>query len=103
MVGTDDGHTLAGWAGCALAVAGAATAGAGIIGWRPGLWLGAAALAGAALLAWGLHLAGWGKPPGPRPAAQRPVRVRDMSARDGHPGCVGCRIAGRGRRAAASG
>ncbi|MFI5659323.1 hypothetical protein [Streptomyces sp. NPDC051684] len=100
MVATDEGHTLAGWAGCALAAAGTAVAGLGIIGWRPGLWLGSAVLAAAALLAWALHLAGWGKPPGPRPAAQHPVGVRDMTARDGHANCVGCRLAGRRPRAA---
>jgi hypothetical protein len=49
-----------------------------------------------ALVTWVLHLAGWGKPPGRRPRGQWGMRVRDMSAREGHPGCVGCRLAGRG-------
>ncbi len=46
---------------------------------------------------WALHLAGWGKPPGTRPREQWPVRARDRGARDGHAGCLGCRLAGRGR------
>ncbi|MFJ9181304.1 HGxxPAAW family protein [Streptomyces sp. NPDC102360] len=95
MAATDEGHTLAGWTGCALAAVGAATAGLGVIGWRPGLWLGPAVLALGALLAWALHLAGWGKPSGPRPIAQHPVGVRDMAASEGHAQCVGCRLAGR--------
>lgn len=40
-----------------------------------------------------------GKPPGRRPAAEWGLRVRDLGAREGHPGCVGCRLAGRGRPA----
>ncbi|MCQ4210182.1 HGxxPAAW family protein [Streptomyces longispororuber] len=97
----DDGHTLAGWAGCAVATAGVAVTGLGVIGWRPGVWLGPAVLVVAAVVVWVLHLAGWGKPPGPRPVGQRPVRVRDVSAGAGHAGCLGCRLAG--RRPAASG
>ncbi|MFF3493442.1 HGxxPAAW family protein [Streptomyces sp. NPDC002795] len=102
MVATDEGHTLAGWTGCALAAIGAATAGLGIIGWRPGIWLGPALLALAALLTWALHLAGWGKPPGPRLRGQRPIGVRDLTASGGHADCVGCRLAGRGARTVAS-
>jgi hypothetical protein len=49
------------------------------------------------LVTWALHLTGWGKPPGRRPREEWGMRVRDSSARDGHPGCVGCRLAGRGR------
>ncbi|WP_454317733.1 HGxxPAAW family protein [Streptomyces phaeoluteigriseus] len=50
-----------------------------------------------ALVTWVLHLSGWGKPPGVRPRAEWGLRVRDLDARAGHPGCVGCRLAGRGR------
>jgi hypothetical protein len=49
-----------------------------------------------ALVTWALHLTGWGKPPGRRPREQWGMRVRDTGARQGHPGCVGCRMAGRG-------
>jgi hypothetical protein len=61
---------------------------------------GLAVVAVSVLVTWALHLTGWGKPPGIRPRDQWPMRTRDLSARDGHPGCVGCRLAGRGRRAA---
>lgn len=98
MVATDEGHTLAGWAGCAAAAVGVAVTGVGVIGWRPGVWLGPVVLAVAVLLTWGLHLAGWGKPPGPRRHDQHPVRVRDLTAREGHVDCVGCRLAGRRRQ-----
>ncbi|MGW1884465.1 HGxxPAAW family protein [Streptomyces sp. NPDC002133] len=91
----DEGHTIAGWLGCAVATAGAAATGVGICGWRPGIWLGLAIMASAVLVTWGLHLAGWGKPPGPRPADQWRLRVRDRAAREGHTGCLGCRLAGR--------
>ncbi|MEU3245183.1 HGxxPAAW family protein, partial [Streptomyces sp. NPDC006875] len=53
----------------------------------------------AAPATWLLHLAGWGKATGPRPVAQQHWRVRDRSARHGHPGCLGCRLAGRGASA----
>ncbi|MET8681783.1 HGxxPAAW family protein [Streptomyces sp. NPDC004647] len=91
----DEGHTIAGWSGCAIAIVGAAAAGGGIVGWSPGIWVGPVVMALAALVAWRLHLAGWGKPPGVRAADQRGLRVRDRTAREGHAGCLGCRLAGR--------
>ncbi|MFE7353506.1 HGxxPAAW family protein [Streptomyces sp. NPDC057543] len=91
----DEGHTIAGWAGSAVATAGVAVMGVGICGWRPGIWLGLGVMASAALVTWGLHLAGWGKPPGPRPVDQWGLVVRDRAAREGHSGCLGCRLAGR--------
>ncbi|MFJ3928361.1 HGxxPAAW family protein [Streptomyces sp. NPDC090022] len=98
----DEGHTVAGWSGTAVATAGAALAGVGVCGWAPGIWMGAAVLVAAALLTWALHLTGWGKAPGPRPAAQWGMGTRDHSARAGHADCLGCRLAGR-RPAPASG
>ncbi|MPY62866.1 hypothetical protein FNH08_38670, partial [Streptomyces spongiae] len=59
------------------------------------LWGGVAVVGVSVLVTWVLHLSGWGKPPGRRPAEQWGMRVRDLSAREGHPGCVGCRLAGR--------
>ncbi|MEU2338130.1 HGxxPAAW family protein [Streptomyces sp. NPDC006654] len=91
----DDGHTVAGWTGFFLATAGATVAGVGVIAWRPAIWLGLGLVAVAALGTWFLHLAGWGKPPGPRHAGGRSMRMRDLSARQGHPNCLGCRLAGR--------
>ncbi|MGW1024814.1 HGxxPAAW family protein [Streptomyces sp. NPDC002577] len=91
----DEGHTIAGWTGVAVATAGAAVAGVGICGWSPGIWLGLGVMASAVLVTWGLHLAGWGKPSGPRPAEQWGLRVRDRGAREGHVGCFGCLLAGR--------
>ncbi|MET7986887.1 HGxxPAAW family protein [Streptomyces sp. NPDC005281] len=97
--GDDDhdlGHTVAGWSG-----AGIATLGFGLCGLAVVTASGLLALAGAAMLAlallttWVLHLLGWGKPSGPRPAAQWDWRVRDLTARDGHTECLGCRLAGR--------
>jgi hypothetical protein len=88
----DEGHTVAGWAGFAMATAGAIVTGLGICGWHPGIWLGVCVLAAAAPVTWGLHIAGWGKPPGPRPSD---LRGRDRAARDGHADCLGCRLAGR--------
>ncbi|MEV0096018.1 HGxxPAAW family protein [Streptomyces sp. NPDC050738] len=98
MSAHDEGHTIAGWTGCAVATAGTVVAGVGVIGWRPGIWLGAALLTAAALATWCLHLAGWGKPPARRPFDQRGLMVRDRSARAGHADCLGCRMAGRGGR-----
>lgn len=99
----DEGHTIAGWSGVAVASVGCAGLGVGVCGWQPGLWLGAGVVVVAALLTWGLHLAGWGKPPGPRPEDQWGLRVRDAGARAGHPECLGCRMAGRrGERASLS-
>ncbi|MFD5521798.1 HGxxPAAW family protein [Streptomyces sp. NPDC127066] len=97
--GDDDhdlGHTVAGWSG-----AGVATLGFGLCGLAMVTASVPLALAGAAVLAlalpvtWALHLAGWGKPSGPRPVAQWDWRVRDVTARDGHGDCLGCRLAGR--------
>ncbi|MFJ6013218.1 hypothetical protein [Streptomyces sp. NPDC092952] len=91
----DEGHTVAGWTGFAVAVVGSLAVGLGVVGWRPGVWIGSALLVVAVLAAWGLHLAGWGKPPGVRLVGRRGFGVRDRSAREGHPGCFGCRMAGR--------
>ncbi|MEU9576140.1 HGxxPAAW family protein [Streptomyces chilikensis] len=100
MHGDDDlGHTVAGWAGACLALVGFASSGVAMIaGWPVGFWLGLGVVALAALLAWVLHLSGWGKPSGPRPPADQHWRTRDRVAAQGHPGCLGCRAAGRGRR-----
>jgi hypothetical protein len=91
----DEGHTIAGWTGCAIATAGAAVTGVGICGWYLWIWLGLGVMAAAVLVTWLLHLAGWGKPPGPRPADQWGLMTRDRTAREGHSGCLGCRLAGR--------
>ncbi|MET9624866.1 HGxxPAAW family protein [Streptomyces sp. NPDC006464] len=92
----DLGHTVAGWTGTTLAGVGCASAGAGLcLGLARGVWLGALLLVAAVLATWILHLTGWGKPSGPRPADQWDWRVRDSGARHGHPRCVGCRLAGR--------
>lgn len=92
----DEGHTIAGWTGCVVAVLGSSVAGIGVAVWRPvGVWLGLGLLVAAPLVTWLLHLAGWGKPSGVRPRAEWGMRVRDLSARQGHPGCLGCRLAGR--------
>ncbi|MFF8411646.1 HGxxPAAW family protein [Streptomyces omiyaensis] len=97
----DLGHTVAGWTGTALAALGCTALGAAVcLVSAPLAGLGAALLAAAALATWLLHLAGWGKPSGPRPAAARAWRVRDAAAAAGHPDCLGCRLAGRGTPAA---
>lgn len=93
----DDGHTVAGWTGTAIGTAGSAALGLGVCGWTPGFFLGTAVSVLALLVTWGLHLAGWGKPPGPRPRDQWSPRVRDRSAHGGHVDCLGCRLAGRRR------
>ncbi|WP_327718032.1 hypothetical protein OG381_23475 [Streptomyces sp. NBC_00490] len=94
----DEGHTVAGWTGCAVAVVGAAVLGLGMIMVSaPVLAGGLALVVASVLVTWALHLTGWGKPPGRRPREEWGMWVRDSSARDGHPGCVGCRLAGRGR------
>ncbi|MER7931705.1 MULTISPECIES: HGxxPAAW family protein [unclassified Streptomyces] len=96
----DEGHTVAGWTGTAIA-----TAGSGVLGWGvcavsvPALVAGGVVTVVSVLVTWSLHLTGWGKPPGPRPRAEWALGTRDAGARDGHPGCVGCRFAGRGRPA----
>ncbi|MGW2281910.1 HGxxPAAW family protein [Streptomyces sp. NPDC001770] len=98
----DLGHTLAGWTGTALAIVGAAGAGAAVCVASPsGVLLAGAVTVAAGVVTWLLHLAGWGKPGGPRPAEEWSWRVRDTRARAGHPDCLGCRMAG--RRAARTG
>ncbi|GAB2740944.1 HGxxPAAW family protein [Kitasatospora kifunensis] len=97
----DMGHTIAGWTGTGLAAIGTTIAGVAFAAGSPvGLWLGAAILASSALASWALHLAGWGKPSGPRPADRRDWRLRDTAARSGHRDCLGCRLAGRRQPAA---
>ncbi|MEV7415322.1 HGxxPAAW family protein [Streptomyces sp. NPDC089919] len=99
----DLGHTVAGWTGTALGTLAAAVAGAAVcLDWAPGLWASGALAVVALLTTWALHLAGWGKPSGPRPAAERSWRVRDTSAAGGHASCIGCRTAGRGRPSVAA-
>ncbi|MGW0752150.1 HGxxPAAW family protein [Streptomyces sp. NPDC002587] len=100
----DLGHTVAGWTGTALALLGFAGAGAAMCAaWTPGVWLGLGAVAAAGIVAWLLHLAGWGKPGGPRSDAEWGWRTRDATARTGHADRVGCRAGRPGRaRAAAS-
>ncbi|MFE2296034.1 HGxxPAAW family protein [Streptomyces sp. NPDC059452] len=94
----DMGHTVAGWAGTATAVVGCTVLGTAVAAVSAPLALaGTAITLGAALLTWLLHLAGWGKPSGPRPESAWPWRVRDRTARHGHPDCLGCRLAGRGK------
>ncbi|MEU1532075.1 HGxxPAAW family protein [Streptomyces fagopyri] len=90
------GHTVAGWAGTTIAVTGCTVTAVALAAGSPtGLWLGGAVVVLAALATWLLHLAGWGKAGGPRPVARQHWRVRDASARRGHPDCLGCRMAGR--------
>ncbi|MEU3612546.1 HGxxPAAW family protein [Streptomyces sp. NPDC006872] len=96
----DEGHTIAGWSGVAVATVGVSLMGVGVCAVSvPALVGGGVVAALGALLTWGLHLAGWGKPPGVRPRAEWGMRVRDPGARAGHSGCVACRLAGRGRTA----
>ncbi|WP_069773429.1 hypothetical protein [Streptomyces sp. LUP30] len=98
----DEGHTIAGWTGVAVATSGAALMGVGVCAVSgPALLGGGVVVAVSALVTWGLHLTGRGKPPGVRPRSEWGMRVRDAGARDGHPGCLGCRLAGRGRPAPA--
>ncbi|MFC9848461.1 HGxxPAAW family protein [Streptomyces sp. NPDC060223] len=98
----DMGHTVAGWAGTALATTGSTVLGVALAAGSPaGLWSGGAVLILAALTTWLLHLAGWGKAGGPRPAGHT-WRTRDTAARRGHPDCLGCRLAGRGAGSAAT-
>ncbi|MEU9718341.1 HGxxPAAW family protein [Streptomyces sp. NPDC047976] len=99
----DLGHTVAGWTGTTLALLGSAGAGAALCAaWTPGIWLGLGLVAAAGLVTWLLHLAGWGKPSGPRPRGQWDWRVRDTGAHTGHADCLGCRVSGPRRAAAAS-
>ncbi|WP_037641068.1 HGxxPAAW family protein [Streptomyces bicolor] len=98
----DEGHTVAGWTGTGIATVGATVLGAGICLVSGVLILGGLGiLAASALVTWALHLAGWGKPPGVRPRGAWRMGARDLTARDGHAECWGCRLAGRGRRAGA--
>ncbi|MFJ3306155.1 HGxxPAAW family protein [Streptomyces sp. NPDC086549] len=98
----DEGHTVAGWTGFFIATIGSAVAGAGVVmASVPVTGGGVAIVAVSVLVTWALHLNGWGKPPGRRPRGEWGLRVRDRGAREGHPGCVGCRLAGRGRGTAA--
>ncbi|MFI5978666.1 HGxxPAAW family protein [Streptomyces sp. NPDC051452] len=97
----DEGHTIAGWTGVGIATAGGGLAGWGVCVCSPSLIVvGLALVAVSPLVAWALHLTGRGKAPGVRPREEWGMRVRDTRAREGHPGCVGCRLAGRGRRVA---
>ncbi|MGW2617261.1 HGxxPAAW family protein [Streptomyces sp. NPDC001500] len=99
----DEGHTVAGWTGVAVATAGTSLMGVGVCAVSgPLLLAGGVVVAASALVTWVLHLTGWGKPPGVRPPSEWGMRVRDAGARDGHPGCLGCRLAGRGRPAPAA-
>ncbi|MEU5664861.1 HGxxPAAW family protein [Streptomyces longwoodensis] len=94
----DEGHTVAGWTGVAIATVGTSVMGVGVCTVSsPALVLGGVIDVFALLVTWALHLSGWGKPPGIRPRAQWSMRVRDPHAREGHPDCLGCRLAGRGR------
>ncbi|MET8801627.1 HGxxPAAW family protein [Streptomyces sp. NPDC004546] len=96
----DEGHTVAGWTGFGIATVGSGVVGLGVCAASLPLVVGGlAVVAVSVLVTWVLHLAGWGKPPGVRPRGQWGMRVRDAQARGGHPGCVSCRLAGRGRRA----
>ncbi|HZG02272.1 MAG TPA: HGxxPAAW family protein [Streptomyces sp.] len=90
----DMGHTVAGWTGTTIALIGCAGAGAALCAaWPLGIGLGLAVVAVGGLVTWVLHLTGWGKPSGPRPADQWDWRVKDPMT--GHADCLGCRLAGR--------
>ncbi|MFE1832859.1 HGxxPAAW family protein [Streptomyces sviceus] len=94
----DEGHTVAGWTGVGIATVGTSVLGVGVcLGSGVLIAVGLVITAASAFVTWALHLAGWGKPPGRRPRGEWGMRVRDTSAREGHAGCVGCRMAGRGR------
>jgi hypothetical protein len=91
----DLGHTVAGWTGCVVVLCGCATAGVAMCAGSPlGIWLGIGVIALGGLVTWALHLAGWGKPSGPRPPEQWDWRVKDPMT--GHGDCLACRLAGRG-------
>ncbi|MET7683266.1 HGxxPAAW family protein [Streptomyces sp. NPDC005423] len=92
----DLGHTVAGWTGMAVATLGSGLCGLGLIMVSgPLLYVGVGVLALALLVTWSLHLGGWGKASGPRPAEQWDWRVRDTGAKAGHSDCLACRLAGR--------
>ncbi|MGW9071823.1 HGxxPAAW family protein [Streptomyces yangpuensis] len=98
----DLGHTVAGWTGTTVALLGFAGAGAAVCAaWPPGILIGLGVVVLAGAVTWLLHLAGWGKPSGPRPEAEWDWRVRDAVARTGHADCLGCRMAGPRRAVAA--
>ncbi|MER6713278.1 HGxxPAAW family protein [Streptomyces sp. NPDC000877] len=95
----DHGHTVAGWVGFGIASVGAGVAGLGVVTVSGLLIAGGIAIGAVSLLVtWALHLAGWGKGPGLRPRDEWGWRVRDSAAPGGHEDCLGCRLAGRGRR-----
>ncbi|MFE9020128.1 HGxxPAAW family protein [Streptomyces sp. NPDC007808] len=99
----DEGHTVAGWTGTAIATIGASVLGAGVCLVSAGLiWGGLGIVAVSVLVTWALHLSGWGKPPGVRPRGEWGMGTRDLTAGAGHPDCWGCRLAGRGRRGPAT-
>ncbi|MEV3967104.1 HGxxPAAW family protein [Streptomyces sp. NPDC050698] len=100
----DHGHTVAGWVGFGIATVGAGGAGLGVCTVSGVLIAGGVAIGVVSLLVtWALHLSGWGKGPGVRPRAEWDWRVRDSAAPSGHEECLGCRLAGRGRRAERAG
>ncbi|MFE7096243.1 HGxxPAAW family protein [Streptomyces erythrochromogenes] len=99
----DLGHTVAGWTGTTLALLGFAGAGAAVCAaWPPGILIGLAVVVLAGVVTWLLHLAGWGKPSGPRPESEWDWRVRDTAAHAGHADCLGCRAGGPRRAVAAA-
>ncbi|MFF7161610.1 HGxxPAAW family protein [Streptomyces sp. NPDC008086] len=94
----DEGHTVAGWTGTAIATIGSAVLGAGVCMVSAPLIAGGLGITAASVLVtWALHLTGWGKPPGVRPRSQWRMGARDVTARAGHAECWGCRLAGRGQ------
>ncbi|OLZ68557.1 hypothetical protein AV521_20640 [Streptomyces sp. IMTB 2501] len=97
----DEGHTIAGWTGFGIATVGCGVVGLGVCEASLPVAVGGLAVAAVSVVVtWVLHLAGWGKPPGVRLRQEWGMRVRDGQAREGHAGCVSCRLAGRERRAA---
>ncbi|MEU8273647.1 HGxxPAAW family protein [Microbispora bryophytorum] len=92
----DLGHTVAGWTGCVVALCGCATVGVSMCSASSlGVWLGIGVIVLSGLATWALHLAGWGKPSGPRPPEQWNWRVKDPMT--GHGDCLACRLAARPR------
>ncbi|MFF4123292.1 HGxxPAAW family protein [Microbispora rosea] len=92
----DLGHTVAGWTGCVVVLCGCATIGVAMCAASSlGVWLGIGVIVLGGLVTWALHLAGWGKPSGPRPPEQWDWRAKDPMT--GHSDCLACRLAGRGR------
>ncbi|MFF9085665.1 HGxxPAAW family protein [Streptomyces sp. NPDC014991] len=97
----DEGHTIAGWTGVGIATSGGCVVGWGVcVASLPVIAGGLAVVILSVLVTWFLHLSGWGKPPGVRPRSEWGMRTRDTRARQGHAGCVGCRLAGRHRATA---